>query len=30
MLHGDTRVSDIPNYIDVQPVIQFSEPLAFA
>ena len=28
--HGATLGGDIPNYTDVQPVIQFSEPLAFA
>ena len=28
-LHGDTLAGDIPNYTDVQPVIQFNEPLAF-
>jgi len=30
MVHGDTLANDIPNYTDVQPVIQFSEPLPFA
>jgi uncharacterized protein (TIGR02118 family) len=29
-VHGETLASDIPNYTDVQPVIQFSEPLPFA
>jgi uncharacterized protein (TIGR02118 family) len=29
-LHGDALGSDIPNYTEVQPVIQFSEPLPFA
>ena len=29
-LHGETLASDIQNYTDVQPVIQFSEPLPFA
>ena len=29
-LHGATLGGDIPNYTDVQPVIQFSEPLQFA
>ena len=28
--HGATLGGDIQNYTDVQPVIQFSEPLAFA
>lgn len=28
-VHGDTLGGDIPNYTDVQPVIQFSEPLPF-
>ena len=30
LVHGDTLGGDIPNYTDVQPVIQFSEPLSFA
>ncbi len=29
-LHGETLGSDIANYTDVQPVIQFREPLTFA